>query len=326
MNMSNSAKTQTILFDKPRSLCIAFAQPFTAPRVRLRTTSFTRHNCGMFPSSSTSRRRVRVRFDESEHISDDNHHNNEYNNYSYGMRRIPMVLNGSMNTPGGGSNSGGGGGGSVNGGNGGMSSEKEEAHRVWLEALEELLVEALRTYYQGTPLFSEAEFNTLRDELEHLGLAQVRLHNMEKIWVQATSARDFDRRIRQEFDLSEDDLTTLKNRLLVKGFASRPTADGPSRRKPTPKKYSSESTPSLPPSEKYLADASEIKAVENVNERIKWYVAYASTVMLQLCHLTLHTSYYIIHIIVLRKRKGRILTVVLFFYAFTLSFPLVYVI
>lgn len=102
-----------------------------------------------------------------------------------------------------------------------------DEQREWMAALEEIIVEALRAYYQGTPLFSDAEFNTLRDELEHLGLSQVRLYNVEKIWVQATSARDFDRRMCQEFDLSEEDLRSLKHRLLVKGAVSKPSMKPP---------------------------------------------------------------------------------------------------
>lgn len=45
--------------------------------------------------------------------------------------------------------------------------------------------------------------------------------------MQATSARDFDRRMCQEFDLTEDDLRSLKHRLLLKGVVSKPSMNPP---------------------------------------------------------------------------------------------------
>lgn len=137
-------------------------------------------------------------------------------------------------------------------------------------ALEGLFLEALKTYYQGTPMFSDSEFETLRDELDHLGAAHVRLGAMEKIWVQATSARDFDRRVREEFEMSEDDLDKLKNKLLKSGLAKRPTAmlDSPRNANPSVgKKF-----PALLQGAKFLQDAQKIEAGDNVDERLKWYV------------------------------------------------------
>lgn len=118
-------------------------------------------------------------------------------------------------------------------------------------------------------MFTDSEFQTLREELDHLGSAQVRLGAMEKIWVQATSARDFDRRVREEFELSEDDLDQLKNKLLRNGTVKRPTAlveRAKKRGKPLP----------LPEGRKFLKDAQRIEAGERVDERLKWYVRLSS--------------------------------------------------
>lgn len=146
----------------------------------------------------------------------------------------------------------------------GENDERDE----WMSALEGLFIEALKAYYQGTPMFSDREFNTLRDELEHLGLAQIRLGSMEKIWVQATSARDFDRRVREEFEMSEDELNNLKNKLLKSGTVKRPTATM-ERTSPTQRNNTNE-RPLLPQMNKFLKDAQKIEAGERVDERIKW--------------------------------------------------------
>lgn len=145
-------------------------------------------------------------------------------------------------------------------------SENADQMDEWVAALETLFLEALHTYYQGTPMFTDSEFQTLREELDHLGSAQVRLGAMEKIWVQATSARDFDRRIREEFEMSEDDLDNLKKKLLRKGQIKRPTAVAERR---TLERLA------LPKGTKFLNDAQIIEAGERVDERLKWYVAYA---------------------------------------------------
>ncbi|CAN8062875.1 unnamed protein product [Agarophyton chilense] len=71
-------------------------------------------------------------------------------------------------------------------------------------------------------MLTDSEFQTLRDELEHLGTNQLRLDRMEKVWVQATSSRDFDRRVREEFEISEEELRALKTRLLKAGIVQRP--------------------------------------------------------------------------------------------------------
>lgn len=80
-------------------------------------------------------------------------------------------------------------------------------------ALESLFLEALRSYYEGNPVLTDAEFKTLRDELEHLGSSSVRLNDLEKVWVQATQQRDFDRKLRREFRMSKGDLARLKEKL-----------------------------------------------------------------------------------------------------------------
>lgn len=161
----------------------------------------------------------------------------------------------------------------------------------WVLALEDLMVEALRTYYDGTPFFTDAEFNTLRDELQHLGIAQMRLPEFERLWVQATSSRDLDRRIRSEFNLSEDDLTSLKSRLRAAGDIRHPSVTKPrSYPHPTtsnPTSNSSASTSSSDASTKNTASlpsrnppvgpirttaAQKLDPDCSVNERVKWYV------------------------------------------------------
>ncbi|GAB0495164.1 hypothetical protein MMPV_006462 [Pyropia vietnamensis] len=136
-----------------------------------------------------------------------------------------------------GGDSGGGGGGSTGGAGSGAGSSSssssnnsgaaadaaaaadggaEAVETPWLTALESLFVAALESYYAGTPLLSDREFSTLRDELEHLGSSCVRLNSMEKMWVRAAQQRDFDRTFRAEFELTEDELRMLKTKLLEK--------------------------------------------------------------------------------------------------------------
>ncbi|KAI0561880.1 hypothetical protein FGB62_69g18 [Gracilaria domingensis] len=86
----------------------------------------------------------------------------------------------------------------------GDSSEGED---MWQQALQELFMETLRTYYQGTPMLTDSEFQTLRDELEHLGKNQLRLDRMEKV---------------EEFEMSEEELRVLKTKLLKAGVVKRP--------------------------------------------------------------------------------------------------------
>lgn len=132
-------------------------------------------------------------------------------------------------------------------------------------ALEGLFLEALKTYYQGTPMFSDSEFETLRDELDHLGSTNIRLGAMEKIWIQATSARDFDRRVREEFEMSEDDLNKLKTKLLKSGLAKRPTAMLEPRKGGAKRRV-------LPVDAEFIRDAQTIGAVDKIDERLKWCV------------------------------------------------------
>lgn len=141
------------------------------------------------------------------------------------------------------------------------SSSDFDSMNEWVMALEGLFLEALKTYYQGTPMFTDSEFETLREELEHLGSAHVRLDAMEKLWVQATSARDFDRRVREEFEMSEDDLTALKNKLMMNGTVKRPSFDGDA-------KNGRNKLPLL--RGKFLTDAKKLDADANVDERLKW--------------------------------------------------------
>lgn len=147
----------------------------------------------------------------------------------------------------------------------------------WVLALETLFLEALKTYYQGTPMFSDSEFETLREELEHLGSTQVRLVAMEKIWVQATSARDFDRRVKEEFEMSEDELVRLKNKLLRSGTVQRPRMDQGRGKQRVVKMLGGKP---------FLKDATKIEAGERVDERLKWYVLSCRSVEGRYCALS----------------------------------------
>lgn len=163
----------------------------------------------------------------------------------------------------------------------------------WMLALEDLMIEALRVYYDGTPFFTDAEFNTLRDELQHLGIAQMRLPEFENIWVQATSSRDLDRRIRNEFNLSEDDLTSLKTRLRAAGGILHPSVTKPkSYTNPATSNPPTNSTSSTAPADSLAANAAslpsrdhpvdpvrtsgaqKLDAAGSVNERVRWYVVF----------------------------------------------------
>lgn len=79
--------------------------------------------------------------------------------------------------------------------------------------------------------------------------------------MQATNARDFDRRVREEFEMSEEELDALKNRLLTSGKVKRPSM--PATR----------AAWRLIKGEKpFLNDAQKIDAGERVDERLKWCV------------------------------------------------------
>jgi hypothetical protein len=99
-------------------------------------------------------------------------------------------------------------------GSGNADESAGEMEGQYLGGLEVMFEEALMSLYSDAPLFSESEFLTLRDELEHLGASSIRLNSMEKIWIMASQERDFDRRIRKELELSEGDLAQIKAKLL----------------------------------------------------------------------------------------------------------------
>lgn len=173
----------------------------------------------------------------------------------------------------------------THGDSGDFNESSDHEQDEWVLALEDLMIEALRAYYEGTPFFTDAEFNTLRDELQHLGIAQLRLPEFESLWVQATSSRDLDRRIRNEFNLSEDDLTSLKSRLRAAGGILHPTIAKPRSHRngsASNSSTSSDSTPTkpnhpkLPPTasidSQYTGNAQKIDCDGSVNERVKWYV------------------------------------------------------
>lgn len=146
----------------------------------------------------------------------------------------------------------------------GNHDEADEVNQ-WNDALEDLFLETLRTYYQGTPMLTDSEFQTLRDELEHLGTTQLRLNRMEKVWMQATSARDFDRRIRKEFDISEEELRALKTKLLsIRRTKRSPTSNAV--------KYNADDDQKFLEDSKNVKDAEALGADGRVDERLKWFV------------------------------------------------------
>ncbi len=86
----------------------------------------------------------------------------------------------------------------------------------WHAAMESVFAEALISYYEHAPLFNEEEFNSLRDEIDHLSNAQMRLNRVENLWMKATSARDFDRRLQKTLEMTEDEYSALKKRVIAK--------------------------------------------------------------------------------------------------------------
>lgn len=74
--------------------------------------------------------------------------------------------------------------------------------------------------------FTDDEFQTLRDELEHLGTSSVRLGRMETAWVAASQERDFDRRVQGELGLSRAELDAMKGDLLAAARARRKDGEG----------------------------------------------------------------------------------------------------
>lgn len=143
---------------------------------------------------------------------------------------------------------------------GSSQNEMEE----WYLAVEGLLAEALMSYYEDAPLFSDAEFNALRDEVEHLAAAQLRLGSMEKIWVQATSARDFDRRMQTELRMSEEEYRSLKRKLESSPGVRRPTRPPPPLTRPALPRLRKANV------EGSVKDAETINSGTRVDARIRW--------------------------------------------------------
>lgn len=139
----------------------------------------------------------------------------------------------------------------------------------WFAALEAVFEEALLSYYEGAPLFSDAEFNALRDELEHLASAQMRLGSVENVFAQATSARDFDRRLRSELKMSEDEFSALKKRMVAAHprLVRNPRGDKPLPLRALLPKFGKGSAPPPPPR---LSEAVKLDSSGRVDERIKW--------------------------------------------------------
>lgn len=157
----------------------------------------------------------------------------------------------------------------VAGGGGGGSDRTVDGEGGWAEGLEAMFEEALLSFYEGAPLFSEAEFQTLRDELEHLGASSVRLSTMEKVWVAASQERDFDRRVRNELELSRTDLDEMKGKLLT--AARKRREDSQEKRMAAAAK-----TPGLElfaprPAKSFgVTDAEVIDSSQRVDERLRW--------------------------------------------------------
>jgi hypothetical protein len=158
---------------------------------------------------------------------------------------------------------------------GGGLPEQSGDEEDWIGALEALFEEALLSYYEGSPMFSEAEFQTLRDELEYLGSSHVRLGAMEKVWVLASQERDFDRRVRKELDLTEEDLTSLKSKLirsakkrkrLSGGGEDARRADGAAR----PNRPGLELFAPRPARSFGFQDADVVDSNGQMRERIRW--------------------------------------------------------
>lgn len=101
------------------------------------------------------------------------------------------------------------------GGNGNENPVENEMEE-WYGAIEAVFTEALISYYEFAPLYSDAEFNALRDEVDHLASAQMRLGRVENVWMSATSARDFDRRMQNELDMSTAEYEALKAKIIAK--------------------------------------------------------------------------------------------------------------
>jgi hypothetical protein len=147
-----------------------------------------------------------------------------------------------------------------------MGGDSEES---WVEGLGVMFEEALLSFYEGAPLFSEAEFQTLRDELEHLGASSVRLGAMEKVWMAASQERDFDRRVRRELELSADDLKEIKGRLLTSARKRR-DAEAEKRLSEAAKTPGLELFSPRPAKSFGLADAEIIDSSQRVDERLRW--------------------------------------------------------
>lgn len=155
------------------------------------------------------------------------------------------------------------------GDNGDFEGDEADVDGGWAEGLEAMFEEALLSFYEGAPLFSEAEFQTLRDELEFLGSSSVRLSRMEKVWVAASQERDFDRRVRRELELSPADLDEMKKRLLTAARKRREeekekrlaeAAKTPGMELFTPRQVRSFS----------LTDAQILDSSNRVDERLRW--------------------------------------------------------
>lgn len=139
----------------------------------------------------------------------------------------------------------------------------------WLSGLESLFEEAMMSYYEGAPLFTESEFQTLRDELEYLGASHVRLRAMEKVWIAASQERDFDRHVRSELALSEDDMKHFKRRLIT---ANRKRQKRDSDQQSKENEQSGHLDVFSPRSARAfgLSDAEILDSNHRVDERLRW--------------------------------------------------------
>lgn len=146
---------------------------------------------------------------------------------------------------------------------------EEDALEGLSSGLEAMFEEALLSFYEGAPLFSEAEFQTLREELEYLGASSVRLSDLENIWMLASQERDFDRRVRNELELSEEDLDQMKTRLLTRA-RERKDAEKDRRISEAAKTPGLELFAPRPAKSFGLSDAEVIDSDQRVDERLRW--------------------------------------------------------
>ena len=151
-------------------------------------------------------------------------------------------------------------------GGGGGGDEQDNEMEEWHAAMESVFAEALISYYEHAPLFDEREFNALRDEIDHLSKSQMRLGQVENLWMKATSARDFDRRLQKTLEMTEEEYTSLKKRVIAKNPQLRQRSRA--RRLLPPRRVLSAPEPVQ---ERNARDAQRIEW-KSIDSRLKWFI------------------------------------------------------